>query len=934
MRVINALKRKNKIKWLRSLGGKAAEVARGGVKPSVAYGDATVGLPPRALSVMRRIQGAASSIKAGGASLTTKLALGGEKHGEADPGVTDPNPPLRTVLELLWDRPQTRADFVITWQKAAEEFRTCSEAAAWRLVRGPVSGAWAHMKRIGVHWAAPFRITILAHDVDILRTPPKQVMSLMKAHARRHYDLALVASVAQRSGCSGDDIVRTMDTYRHGIQWNLVRECLNNKNGRLDAVELRAMKLVITDAMWTEDRRWRAGMRGEGSCQVCLAAIGTKGHHLHECDGTVQHMTWRRVAGSAPAEPKANFGWEHCPLLLNGLPPKLRGWTPALPKATEGGLADGIAGIYYGDGSGKLQGDVERRVASWALWLPSAEAKEEVRRRLVRDRSACQFTDVSYCRNTVSGWHPTVPRGELTAVLEFVCRAGANSTYVGDCKTVLDIVADRVPSKFCSSWSADADLWRQVKRRLEGRMHLYTFRRTAAHRSRGAAEAMGAEEVADWEGNDGADELAKSMTRMAAVGMTREAEEEREDEHRRTLERISIAAGWVLKRLPDADPKRKKLPRIKSIGAGDSTCIGEHHVVPRLAGGLVCTRCRLHAATPTSIKSLRLVQCRGSIAGQCHPSHRTRFLSGVTWCQRCGAYASKRPRTLRAPCAGMPTCEARRNVIRRMRAGLMPTTARYLQGVIDEAEHEAAATAAAGGGTAEVNSSSSIAGIDTAASGTTSRMGGGGDDGGDGHGLRGGARHGDGHGRSGHDRHGDSHRRGGHYHPREGDEHGDDDGHRGDHRPLDDDVPRLLAGPPLPHPSGSGRWQHVAEPSRRIGGGGRGGGTPAFAAERSRHGGDAEVHAEAGDDPLNSIAERERAGAISETHGRDAIGSWCSPAQGTAWTRRTVISHFVIAKPCNVCASVTRASCRGCQQPLCLGCARTWRGCGGPEVVV
>ncbi len=48
------------------------------------------------------------------------------------------------------------------------------------------------------------------------------------------------------------------------------------------------------------------------------------------------------------------------------------------------------------------------------------------------------------------------------------------------------------------------------------------------------------------------------------------------------------------------------------------------------------------------------------------------------WCTRCAAYTTRRPRTLRFPCRGKPTSAAARNILARLRQGMLPTTAGYL----------------------------------------------------------------------------------------------------------------------------------------------------------------------------------------------------------------------------------------------------------------
>ncbi len=172
-RVKKVARRRGRLRWWRRLGGDAVEVSRGGAIPAVIYGAAATGLPPAALRTARRVQGAMSRIGASGASLTAKLAIGGANYRDVDPAVAHPAPPLKQILAILWEKPQERKDFVEAWRKIAIEFKTCGEQAAWRLIRGPISAAWAHLKRINLEWVSPFVMRALDHDIDLITTPPR-----------------------------------------------------------------------------------------------------------------------------------------------------------------------------------------------------------------------------------------------------------------------------------------------------------------------------------------------------------------------------------------------------------------------------------------------------------------------------------------------------------------------------------------------------------------------------------------------------------------------------------------------------------------------------------------------------------------------------------------------------------------------------------------
>ncbi len=88
-----AVQRRGKISWLRKSGGPAVKVARQGALAEHIYGAEVIGLPPAALRDARRIHSASVGIQCGGASLTSKLALGGERFSEHDPAILYNTPP-------------------------------------------------------------------------------------------------------------------------------------------------------------------------------------------------------------------------------------------------------------------------------------------------------------------------------------------------------------------------------------------------------------------------------------------------------------------------------------------------------------------------------------------------------------------------------------------------------------------------------------------------------------------------------------------------------------------------------------------------------------------------------------------------------------------------------------------------------------------------
>ncbi len=674
-RLGKALLRKKRLRWWRKLGGCAREVARGGVQPSVSYGASASGLPPRAQLARRRLQAAASRIGAAGSSLTSKLAIGGANFGDVDPTVLDPNPPMGLLLQLLWDRPRLRSDFLDCWHRTSDEFAGLPPEKVWSRVRGIVSASWAHLRQLGGDWESPFRLRLLDEHVDILATSPKHVMQIMAHHARIDLDRRLVLRIAVDQGSDGDDVEAITRAYRNGIDWAAIRGALNNRDLMLTPVECKALELVVTQALWPEARRWRAGLLGHGTCMACLNDIATQPHRIRLCEGVRQHLELQRRAGRI----SRNLARDRlllslpAPLLHFGLPPRLWKWQPRVGRKIEGCLRSDQVGVFYGDGSGCAQDFVGDRQATWALTFGG------------RSNDSTAVTPAAlYKRGALQGWHPTVPRSEVTAVIRFLDFAGVGSEYVGDCKYALDVVQAGIPPKFKSSGCADADLWRIAARALhrKGGASSFTFTKIKAHRSHAQAESEGELALAHWAGNQRADVLAKSLARRALT----------EGTHGKTQEdfpfpggagailaETAMGAAWAIQHWPEVGKKAKAQRNGGRCGStAPETEVGPHSLVPHDGGGWHCVDCLLVTRTSASRKSLRTTPCRGSVTAQCHDTHELRWTHGVYWCWRCGRYTIKRPRALRQPCPGAPASAAARNVLRRLREGRPPTTASYL----------------------------------------------------------------------------------------------------------------------------------------------------------------------------------------------------------------------------------------------------------------
>ncbi len=179
------MKRKNKIAWWCRAGGQhGGQVARGGVAASSRYGSVVHGLPASHLRDLRRTQAATGKIKAGGASLTARLAVGGKNYTEADPAVYIGSASLHAVLCKIWDEPSARRSLVRGWSQARRELSVIHPTKAYRHARGPIGASWVYLTEWGAEWKAPFKIRLLDHEINILEVPPIQVKKILMEHVR------------------------------------------------------------------------------------------------------------------------------------------------------------------------------------------------------------------------------------------------------------------------------------------------------------------------------------------------------------------------------------------------------------------------------------------------------------------------------------------------------------------------------------------------------------------------------------------------------------------------------------------------------------------------------------------------------------------------------------------------------------------------------
>ncbi len=194
-------------------------------------------------------------------------------------------------------------------------------------------------------------------------TPPKQVEAILREHARAHADQLLITGLATERGW---DLDKVLQAYRHGVDWDAVRAILIDTDGRLSAVEKRAFGMVVVGGLWTEERRWKAGFGGHGTCCSCFLDIATPLHRLSKCPALQDHLLWQKIAGRITSPtPIGVDDAALAPLFEMGLPPKHVGWQPVEGEAIQGSLHSSQEKTYT-DGSGYAQALPAQRVSTWA----------------------------------------------------------------------------------------------------------------------------------------------------------------------------------------------------------------------------------------------------------------------------------------------------------------------------------------------------------------------------------------------------------------------------------------------------------------------------------------------------------------------------------------------------------------------------------------
>ena len=215
-----------------------------------------------------------------------------------------------------------------------------------------------------------------------------------------------------------------------------------------------------------------------------------------------------------------------------------------------------------------------------------------------------------------------------------------------------------------TSRSFHADVWRRISHDLQDRGLVAgssalttTFVKTKAHtsRSKALAEGTGPSEVtlSRWEGNRRVDTASKQALPDLVVLADRPQKlvEQVGALRNRTSGILRAGAHMLAYWRGSLPPFVKAVAPIKAPRE-----FATHQLVGNRRVGWTCTFCGVQARTAAIWSQLRHRACIGPVCFRASTTHALHYLAQhrVTWCARCGAWATRVPRRLLKPCLHAP----------------------------------------------------------------------------------------------------------------------------------------------------------------------------------------------------------------------------------------------------------------------------------------
>ena len=235
--------------------------------PSMAYGDLVYGTSETRLQFQRMIQHRTLLSRNSQRSMHLNLQIAGKS---VDRAFHANSAPILHWARVVRDQGPDLKDF----REAARFFyvKLRDSSSIWNSITGPISGVLATFNRIGWRLIGAHLVQLPNGDyVDLRNTATTKLLRLI--------DRATEKYIWNRHNRK-DDVARA--TFSDGASSNAIRSLLR-KGSTLSVDQRIALGSASTGGQWTQKRHHAADHTPSDLCLLCLAAVGTEWHRIHEC---------------------------------------------------------------------------------------------------------------------------------------------------------------------------------------------------------------------------------------------------------------------------------------------------------------------------------------------------------------------------------------------------------------------------------------------------------------------------------------------------------------------------------------------------------------------------------------------------------------------------------------------------------------------------
>ena len=476
-----ALARRARLHRLRRAAGpRAAAVATAGLLPQASYAAEVTGITPHEARALRRTAARAMDSAGAGRSAERLLLVQG------DPVAKLVVAPVVRWAEEVWNRTAGDSHGLTIGTLARAHAATAAKPPKrWQEVRGPTDAAWLTLHQLGWRWQSPFKL------VD-----GKGTHWGMAAASPRLLRNALLQAVKSTLEKRAADALRAKGLEVGPGRISTAPVARTLRSAYLSAKQKGAVRAVVTDALWTDDRLAAEGYDVDPCCKLCsTGARDTVWHRAWECPATQDLRTAEpdlvvRALAAGPSDPT----------YARALPPHPadgEGYAQAAasPQAVHWGWKEGELvrfppGDVFVDGSCVPDTVAELSRAAWAAVMVDHEG------RAVRG---------------ISGLVPvhlpqTAPAAEFCALEAVAATTGEENRILGDCQAVVNGATAEPDAKRWGRMVHGGTL-KAAERYPESRAPRRGMVKVKAHQS---FKGLEGEDLHKARGNDAADTAAKA----------------------------------------------------------------------------------------------------------------------------------------------------------------------------------------------------------------------------------------------------------------------------------------------------------------------------------------------------------------------------------------------------------------------------------------